>query len=109
MMTMKSILLAAALGLSGLTFASAGTYNIQLMSPTKAGTAQLAAGSYKLNLNGRIATFTNVETNKSVMVVVREGVSSRRFGRTAIELKDENGAERLKSIDLGDSSSTLEF
>jgi hypothetical protein len=109
MTMMKSILLAAALGLFGLTFASAATYNIQLPNPAKVGTAQLAAGSYKLNLNGRIATFTNVETNRSVMVVVREGVGSRRFERTTVELRNENGADRLESLDLEDSSSTVEF
>jgi hypothetical protein len=109
MTTIKSILLAAAIGVSTLTFASAQTFNIQLNSATAAGNTQLAAGSYKLNLSGRIATFTNVETSKSVMVMVRQGSSSQMFERNAIELKNENGVKRLESIQLEDSSSTLEF
>ncbi len=107
-MTMKSVLLTAALGLSSLTLAGAQTYTLQLAGPTNAGNAKLAAGAYKLNLNGRIATFTNVDTNKSVMVVVREGISGQKFTRPSLELKDENGVQRLESIEL-DSSSTLEF
>jgi hypothetical protein len=109
MTTMKSILLAAALGLSSLTFATAATYNFQLASPANAGAAKLDAGSYKLNLNGRIAVFTNVETSKSVMVFVREGSAGQRLERTALELKNENGVDRLESIELEDSSNTLEF
>lgn len=109
MTTMKSILLAAAVGLASLTFASAETYNFQLASPANAGTAKLAAGSYKLSLNGRIATFTNVETKQSVMVVVREGSGAQKLDRTAVQLKDENGTARMESIELGDSGSTIEF
>jgi hypothetical protein len=111
MKTMKSIIVATALGLCSLTFASASanTYNIRLAEPTKAGNAQLAAGTYKLNINGQIATFTNVDTNKSVMVMVRPGFGSRTFERTTVELKEQNGVDRLESIELEDSSSTLEF
>jgi len=109
MTTIKSVILATALGLCSLTLASANTYNIHLAQSANAGNAQLSAGAYKLNINGRIATFTNVDTNKSVMVVVRPGYGSRTFERTTVDTKDENGVQRIESIELGDSSDTVEF
>ena len=109
MTTMKSLLLAAALGLSAMTIASAATYNVVLAAPTKAGNAQLDPGSYKLNVNGRIATFTNIDTNRAVMVVVHLDNSSALFNRTAVEFKDEDGAQRIESIELENSVNKLEF
>lgn len=111
MKTMKSTILATALGLCSLTFASASanTYNVRFAAPTKAGNAQLAAGTYKLNINGAIATFTNADTNKSVMVMVHPGFGSRTFEQTRVELKEANGVDQIESIELEDSSSTLEF
>lgn len=109
MTTMKSIILAAALGLSSMTFASAATYNVVLNSTTKAGATKLAAGTYKLNVEGRIATFVNVETNKTVMVLVRRLSSNSTFERTAVELKAVEDGQLLESIELENSNSVLEF
>ena len=109
MTTMKSLLLAAALGLSSMTIASAATYNVVLAAPTKAGNAQLSPGAYKLNVSGRIATFTSVDTNRTVMVVVRLDNSSAAFGRTSVEFKDQDGAQRIESIELENSVNKLEF
>jgi hypothetical protein len=109
MTTIKSLIFTAALGLSSLCFASPKTYTITLGQNTIAGDTQLSAGAYQLSVNGAIATFTNVDTNKSVMVMVRPENGYRSFERTAIDVKSENGAERLRYIQLQDSSSTLEF
>ncbi len=109
MTTMKSVILSAALGLCSLTFASAKSYNVVLTAPAAAGAFQLSAGAYTLNVDGRIATFTNVETNKSVMIVVRQDAATRAFDRTAVDVKDENGAARLESIELAGSTNVLEF
>ena len=111
MTTMKSVILSAALGLSTLTFASATTaYKLVLSQPSQAGKAQLAAGAYRLTVNGSIATFTNVETNRSVMLMIRnDRTAGENFDKTAVETKDENGVRHIESIELGDSNSKLEF
>ena len=109
MTTMKSLLLAAALGLSSMTVASAATYNLTLAAPTKAGNARLDPGTYKLNLNGNIATFTNVDTHKSIMTVVHVEGGMNAHDRTKVEVKDENGSQRIQSMELENSANTLEF
>jgi len=109
MTNMKSILLAAALGLSSMTIASATSYNMVLSAPSKAGSVQLAAGIYKLNVEGRFATFTNVQTNKSVMVLYRRDTTNESFEHTAVDLKNEGGSQRIESIELENSNSKLEF
>lgn len=111
MTTIKFALFTAALGLSSLAFAGTKTYNLKLSGPALAGAVQLAPGSYKLNINGsgHVATFTNMDTNQSVMVLVRQNLGLRSFDHTALDLKNENGSQRIEGIELEDSNSTLEF
>ncbi len=109
MMTMKNAILAAALGLASLTFASAKTYNVALHASIKVGPAQLAAGTYTLSLNGPVAVFTNVDTGKRQMVLVHSTDSNVDYKRTAIELVDQSGSERIEAIELEDTNSKLEF
>ncbi len=110
MTNMKSILLAAALGLASMTFASARTYNMVLSQNATAGTTQLAAGTYRLNVQGHIATFTNVDTNKTVMVQVRlDGAAGSSYEHTAVELKNVEGTQQIEFIELGDTTNKLQF
>ena len=109
MKNLKTLVLAAALGLASMTFASAKTYNMVLATPATAGTLQLAAGSYKVNVNGHYAMFTNVENNKSVMVLYRLDSGNTMYDHTAVGLKNEGGAQRIESIELENSGNRLEF
>ena len=109
MITMKNVILAAALGLASMAFASAKTYNVALNADTKVGHAELAAGSYKMDLHGSVAVFTNVETGKRQMVLVHATDSNVDYTRTAVELVDLNGSHRMEAIELEDSNSKLEF
>ena len=109
MTTMKSLLLAAALGLASMTFASAATYNLTLAAPTKAGNVNLDPGAYQLRYDGHIAYFTNLGTNKSVMVVPQRDSSLAPYDHTKVELKDDAGSQRMESIELANSNNKLEF
>ena len=111
MTTMKNMILAAALGLSTLTFASATTaYKLVLSQPTQAGNTQLAAGAYRLTVNGSVATFTNVDTNRSIMLMIHnDRTAGENYTQTAVETKDENGVRHIESIELGDTNNKLEF
>jgi len=106
---MKSVILAAALGLASMTFASAKSYNVVLNTAVKVGPAQLAAGSYKLALDGHVATFTNVDSGKRVMVLVHRNDAGVDFDRTAVDLVNQNGTQRIEAIELEDTNSKLEF
>ncbi len=109
MTTMKNVIFAAALGLASMTFASAKTYNVALSAPTKVGDAQLAAGAYIMGVNGSVATFTNVQTGQRQMVLVHSTDSGVDYKRTAIELVDQNGGQKMDAIELEDSNTKLEF
>jgi len=109
MTTIKTVILAAALGLASLTFAGTKTYNVVLNSSTRVGNATLTSGSYKLNLDGHVATFTNVDSGKRQMVLVHFTDSDVNYQHTALDLINQNGTQRMEAIELEDSNSKLEF
>jgi len=109
MTTMKSMILAGALALSSMTLASAKTYNVRLNENTSAGTLELKAGDYRLNVEGQVATFTNVETNRSILLLVRVANGPETFDHTAIGTKSVDGVQRMESIELENSNNKLEF
>lgn len=109
MTTIKTVIFAAALGLASLTFAGTKTYNVVLSSSTTVGNATLSAGSYKLNLDGHVATFTNVDSGRRQMVLVHFTDSDVNYKHTALDLINQNGTQRMEAIELEDSNSKLEF
>jgi len=109
MTTMKSLLFTAALGLATLSFAGTKSFNVVLNSSTKVGNTQLTAGSYKLSLDGHVATFTNEKTGDRKMVLVHYSDSGVNYQHTAVDLVNQNGAERMEYIELQDTNNKLEF
>ena len=106
-MTTKSLLLIGTLALAGI--ASAKSYDINLAAPAKAGSLQLAAGVYTVNVLGSIAVFTNVETGKKFIAAVTAEDAGRKFDATAVDCNVKDGAERIASVELGGSSTKLEL
>lgn len=110
-MTTKSLLFIGTLALAGM--ASAKSYDITLSAPAKAGSLQLAAGSYSVNSLGSIAVFTNVDTGKKFVAVVKAVVktedASQKFDDTAVDCTTKDGAARITAVELGGSSTKLEL
>ena len=106
-MTIKSLLLIGTLALAGI--ASAKTYDITLAAPAKAGSLELAAGEYSVNVLGSIAVFTNVETGKKFIAAVTAEDAGKKFDLTAVDCKTKDGAEHIMSVELGGSSTKLEL
>jgi hypothetical protein len=107
-MTKKSLLFISALALSTISIASAKSYEILLPTTTEAGSTELAAGHYRVNVQGSNAVFTNLESNHSFVSPVKVE-NTRKHEQTAVETKTDNGATHLTAIDLGGTSETLEF
>lgn len=107
-MTKKSLLFIGALTLSTLAFASPKSYDILLAAPAQAGQMQLAAGEYRLHVEGSNAIFTNVDTNHSFVATVKIENTSKHE-TTAVETKSDNGSAHITTIDLGGSTETLQF
>ena len=110
---MKKSLILVALCLSSLSFAgtkSAGTksYDVILSSPSKVGGVKLAAGEYKVKVEGANAVFTD-RKSKSVTAPVKVENGAKKFQYTSIDASKDGDVDTVNAIELGGSSTTLEF
>jgi opacity protein-like surface antigen len=108
---MKNFLTVTVLAIASLSIAAASSksYEIILSTTTVAGQTQLAAGHYRVQLNGSTAQFVNIETSKSVTVPVTVENTPAKAAQTAVETKESNGVTSIQSIELRDSNSKLAF
>jgi hypothetical protein len=102
-MTSKSLLLIGTLALAGI--ASAKSYDIVLSAPAKAGSVQLAAGEYSLQVKGNSVIFTNVTTGAKLTTAVKVENGTKKFQETAVD----STADKIQSIELGGSTTVLEL
>lgn len=108
-MEMKSVFIIGALALASLNVASAKTYDITLGAPTRVGNAELKAGQYKVRVDGSQVVFTNAQNAKLFTVQVKIENNATRFEQTTIHSDSRNGTDSLREIDLGGSTTKLEF
>lgn len=108
-MTTRSLLCVAALALAGFTAANAKSYDIVLDDPVKAGSVQLKPGAYTVKVKGDTAVFTAISNGKSYTTPVKLDNDGHKHDATAVRTVTENGAEVLRLIRLGGSTTTLEF
>lgn len=104
----KSFILVGALAL-GSFLASAKTYDIALSAPAVAGNVQLAAGEYHVKVVGNTATFVNQDTFKSYTAPVKVEQAPKKFDLTAVDTANQDGTDHIQSIELGGSTTKLEF
>ena len=108
-MTKRSLLLLGVLAMSILSIASAKSYTVSFTSRVTVGTAQLPAGEYSLKVNGSNVVFTNVDSNKSVTTPVKIENVDKKYGTTSVETTQQGNATRIDDIQLGGSTTKLEF
>jgi hypothetical protein len=108
-MTTKSVLTLGAMALFSLGIASAKSYDIRLDNPTTVGSTQLKAGQYRVKVNGSQAVFMDANSSKSYTAAVKTGTSTTKFDQTVVQTTNQNGMDNLKEIDLGGSTTKLEF
>jgi hypothetical protein len=108
-MTAKSLLIVGALTLSSIGVASAKSFDLVLSAPTLAGNTELKPGDYKLKVEGSQAIFTEAQSSKSFTVPVKIETANRKFDQTVVESTNQNGMDNIQSIDLGGSTTKLEF
>jgi hypothetical protein len=108
-MTTKSVLTLGAMALFTLGIASAKSYDIRLDNATTVGSTQLKAGEYKVKVTGTQATFIDSNTSKSYTAAVKATTNTAKFDQTVVQTTNQNGTDSLKEIDLGGSTTKLEF
>ncbi len=96
--------------LLGLSIAGAKSYEITLSNATKAGDLQLEPGAYKVALEGPTKVrFTAVKTGKEFEVTAKVEKADRKFSDTAVEMTTVDGGDKIQEIDLGGTTTRVEF
>lgn len=112
-MTTKSFLansfMLGALGFASLSIASAKSYDIVLTDPTMAGTTQLHPGEYRLKIEGSEAIFTDVQNSQTFKAPVKVDNTNTKFNATRVDTTRQGDMAHIDSIDLGGSTTKLEF
>jgi hypothetical protein len=105
----RSLILAGAVALAGVSLLSAKSYDIIIGSPTQAGKVELTPGEYKLQVKGSDAVFTNVDNNKKFTTPVKVQPQSKKFDVTAVDTTKVKGKNQVTAIELGGSPNELQF
>ena len=109
-MTMNRLTLwIGAAALSTVAFAAPKTYNVSVSAPMKAGSAQLVPGDYKVKVEGSNAVFTDQHTRASVTVPVKVENAPAKFSSTALDTTKQGDTTHITAIELGGSTTKLEF
>ncbi len=104
----KSLILTGAVALFSI-IASAKSYDIALSNPTYAGNVQLKAGEYNVKVKGNTATFTSQDTFKTFTAPVKIEQAPSKFSQTAVDTSKQDGSDHIQRIQLGGSSTQLDF
>ncbi|HUI54160.1 MAG TPA: hypothetical protein VLY04_04265 [Bryobacteraceae bacterium] len=108
-MSVKSLFMVGALAVCSLTIASAKSWDISLSSPAKAGKLELPKGDYSVKLNGNNVIFKAVDTGRTYTAPVKIETEARKYPDTAVESTAQGETEIIQCIDLGGSTSKIEF
>jgi hypothetical protein len=108
-MTKKLPLWLGALALSAVAIAGPKTYDVVLSTSAKAGSTQLAAGEYKVKVEGSNAIFTGAQNRESVTVPVKIENGDTKYSSTVLDTSKQGDSVLITSIELGGSKIKLEF
>lgn len=106
---MKRFIAVGVLTLGSLSLASAKSYEINISSPTKAGSVDLKPGKYKVTVEGANATFVEQGKSKGVSVPVKVKEAPKKFNDTRVQSAKEGSVDKITAIDLGGTATSLEF
>ncbi len=102
-------LFAAGLALTGLSFASSVACEVLLPRPVQAGELRLAAGQYRVTLDGRVVVFTNVRNARCFRTAVTVEDRKAPYVATRISTSKVAGTERMDAIELEGTGTKIEF
>ena len=105
----KTFVLGIVLSLSTVMFAGTKSYQVVFASAAKIGSVKLAPGEYTVKVDGANAIFTNNQSSKTVTAPVKIETGKRKFQFTAVDSTKDGDAENVKAIELGGTTTTLEF
>jgi len=105
----KTFVLGIVLSLSSILFAGTKSYQVVFTSTAKVGSVKLAPGEYSVKVEGGNAIFTNTQSSKKFTAPVKVENGTKKFSVTAVDSTKEADGDSVKAIELGGSTTTLEF
>lgn len=93
----------------GLSVAGAKSYEVNLPQSVKAGSAELKPGNYSVVVDGSKVRFKEATTGKITEADVTVGTADKKFAATQIDTTQANGQTTIKEIDLGGTTTKLQF
>lgn len=109
MKKLTTLLLTAALALLSLTVAYAKSWDFSLASAVTVGSTQLEAGRYTVKMDGDTAVVTLQRNNKSVKIPAKTAQGTTKYKATMVHTMAAGSATQLAAIDLGGTTTRLEF
>src|SRR5215471_1738923 len=104
----KSFVLGAVLSLAGLCFAGQKSYDVIFSAPASVSGVKLAAGEYKVKVDGANAVFTDSKS-KTVTAPVKVGTGTKKYSYTAVDATKDGDVDKVNAIEFGGSTTRLEF
>jgi hypothetical protein len=104
----KSLILGVVLSLSSLCFAGQKSYDVIFSAPATVAGVKLAAGEYKVKVDGANAVFTDSKS-KSVSAPVKVENGAKKFQYTAVDASKDGTVDKVNAIEFGGSNTRLEF
>ncbi len=108
-MTKKSLFLVGFVSACSLALAGTKSYDVVFAQTAIVGTLHLTPGEYRLKVADGTATFTDVRSSKSVSAPVKIETATRKFAHTAVDAIREGKTDRVADIQLGGSTTKVEF
>jgi hypothetical protein len=105
----KSLVLGVVLSLSSLVFAGQKSYDVIFSAPATVGGVKVAAGEYKVKVDGANAVFTDSKSSKSISAPVKVETGTKKFQFTAVDATKDGDVDKINAIELGGSNTKLEF
>jgi len=108
----RLLILWGILAFASICLAATRTYEFLLPTAARAGGVTLAAGQYRLRVEGSLAVITNVRNAETYVLPVRVGntVDHDLAGiEMKIAMKKHGGVEHIDTIELVDVNATLQF
>jgi hypothetical protein len=98
-----------AFAIAALSIAGAKSYDITFDRPAMVGSTQLPAGHYSVKVDASTVHFKNLETGKTADATGKLATAGQKFDTTSSTSNDTNGTLKVKEIDLGGTTTKIEF
>ena len=105
-MLLRSLVVFSVLGLS---VAGAKSYDVSLPQAAKAGSVDLKAGNYTVVVDGSKVVFKNATTGKTTQADATVATADKKFSATQVDTFSNNGQATIREIDLGGTTTKLQF